>query len=81
VFFESVNLFFPPRPSNLGQHTIVTPGVYRRNAECQFRTTSDATLGGHPNLQPGKLAVRTCNSFWNPNEATEEHGIGEIFMG
>ncbi|KAJ3411720.1 Dual oxidase 1 [Chytridiales sp. JEL 0842] len=62
-------------------HTIVTPGVYRRNANCEFRLTSSATTGGRTDLKTGLPAARTCNSFWNPNEATEEYGLGEIFMG
>ncbi|XP_070539712.1 dual oxidase 1-like isoform X2 [Ptychodera flava] len=56
-------------------HTLVPPGVYRRNAMCEFRNTSMATgVAGHHGL-------RTCNTYWNPQEAVEESDIDEILMG
>ncbi|XP_077992197.1 dual oxidase 1-like [Glandiceps talaboti] len=56
-------------------HTLVPPGVYRRNAQCEFRNTSMATgSSGHHGL-------RTCNTYWNPQEAVEESDIDELLMG
>ncbi|XP_077997407.1 dual oxidase 1-like [Glandiceps talaboti] len=56
-------------------HTLVPPGVYRRNAQCEFRNTSMATgSAGHHGL-------RTCNTYWNPQEAVEETDIDEILLG
>lgn len=47
-------------------HTLVTPGVYRRTANCDF------------NVQP---PLRTCNTYWNGDEAIKEHGIDTLLMG
>lgn len=37
-------------------HTLIPPGIYVRNAECDYRLTS----GGYP-------AMRLCSTWWNSN--------------
>lgn len=68
-------------------HTLVPPGVMRRNEQCDFRTSTmkssgftedqgqryDDALGNH--------GVRTCNSFWNPQHSVREHDIEEFLLG
>ncbi|XP_030832129.1 dual oxidase 1 isoform X2 [Strongylocentrotus purpuratus] len=67
-------------------HTLVPPGVMRRNEQCVFRTSTmkssgftedqaefDSSLGNH--------GVRTCNSFWNPQHSVREHDIEEFLLG
>ncbi|XP_013378732.1 dual oxidase 2-like isoform X2 [Lingula anatina] len=56
-------------------HTLVPPGVYRRNQNCNFRNTSILTGTAH------KAALRTCNTYWNPQEAVLESGVEELMMG
>ncbi len=60
-------------------HTLVPPGVYRRNADCVFHnTTLKSSLA--PNRE-GHYGVRTCNSFWNPQLPIREHDIEDFLMG
>eukprot|EP00117_Sycon_ciliatum_P014232 scpid13674/ scgid14577/ Dual oxidase 1; Large NOX 1; Long NOX 1; NADPH thyroid oxidase 1; Thyroid oxidase 1 len=48
-------------------HTMVPPGVWKRNSTCYARP-----LRG----------VRTCNSYWNPQDAIlDEGGIDDVLMG
>nr|XP_015923608.1 dual oxidase isoform X2 [Parasteatoda tepidariorum] len=49
-------------------HTLIPPGIYKRNAECEFRKT----LSGYP-------AKRLCSTWWDPDKV--EDGIEEIIMG
>ncbi|KAK2164701.1 hypothetical protein LSH36_60g05053 [Paralvinella palmiformis] len=56
-------------------HTMVPPGVYRRNNDCIYRKTTKRTHF------EDKVAIRTCNSFWNPQEAVYEYDIDEFIMG
>ncbi|CAH1797386.1 unnamed protein product [Owenia fusiformis] len=56
-------------------HTLVPPGVYRRNKTCHFRYTT--TMTG----EEGHHALRTCNSYWNPQDAVKEQDIDELLMG
>jgi predicted ferric reductase len=53
-------------------HTLVTPGVYRRNQTCYFRPEAN-----------GKLAFRMCNSYFEPNDVLDEYdtSIEELWMG
>ncbi|XP_077863233.1 dual oxidase-like [Saccoglossus kowalevskii] len=61
-------------------HTLVPPGVFRRNSSCDFRkTTIKSNLV--PNYQGGHEGVRTCNSFWNPQLPILETDIDEFLMG
>ena len=57
-------------------HTLVPPGAYRRSANCTFYNTTIAVTN-----QPGKPALRTCNSFWRGNEFLLEFENGwELLM-
>ena len=56
-------------------HTLVPPGVIRRDAKCKILDTTTATGS------PGKKGVRTCNSYWNPQDAVEETDIEPLLMG
>jgi dual oxidase len=56
-------------------HTLVPPGVYRRNETCHFYRTTKATVFD------GQPALRTCNAYWNPQEGVEEHDIDAFLMG
>jgi len=52
-------------------HTMIVPGMYRRDPKsCQFQSTTERSGGS----QTGKLAVRTCNSYWNPQLPHLESG-------
>lgn len=48
-------------------HTLVTPGVYRRDANCTFYNTT-SKLSNDPN----KIAFRTCNVFFRGREFLQE---------
>lgn len=57
-------------------HTLVPPGVVRRYKNCSVIRS--------PNTAPrdiGKNGVRTCNSYWNPQDAVEETDIDPLLMG
>lgn len=60
-------------------HTLVPPGVYRRNDQCEFRRTTSFS-SYHPHAG-GHYGVRTCNSFWNPQKSVREFGVEEYLMG
>ncbi|GFS70288.1 dual oxidase [Nephila pilipes] len=49
-------------------HTLIPPGLYKRNAQCEFRKT----VTGYP-------AVRLCSTWWDSEEV--ESGIEELLMG
>ncbi|CAL1286457.1 unnamed protein product [Larinioides sclopetarius] len=49
-------------------HTLIPPGLYKRNALCEFRKT----MTGYP-------AVRLCSTWWDSEEV--ENGIEELLMG
>ncbi|GIZ03251.1 dual oxidase [Caerostris extrusa] len=49
-------------------HTLIPPGLYKRDAECKFRKT----VTGYP-------AVRLCSTWWDSEEV--ESGIEELLMG
>lgn len=56
-------------------HTLVPPGVIRRDAKCNILYTTSATGAA------GYRGVRTCNSYWNPQDAVEETDIEPLLMG
>ncbi|XP_062502786.1 dual oxidase-like isoform X1 [Corticium candelabrum] len=56
-------------------HTIVPPGVIRRHKNCSIMYTTEATGAA------GYVAVRTCNSYWNPQDAVEETDVDPLLMG
>ncbi|KAM6180623.1 dual oxidase 2 isoform 2-T2 [Erethizon dorsatum] len=56
--------------------TMVPPGVYMRNASCQFREVLSKDFGSSP-------ALRVCNSYWsreNPNLNSAEE-VNELLLG
>ncbi|XP_071487821.1 dual oxidase 2-like [Diadema antillarum] len=74
-------------------HTLVPPGVMRRNSSCHFRTSTLRSSGLGDVTNPSKdqqdLAadsvnnhgVRTCNAFWNPQLSVRESDIEEYLLG
>lgn len=56
-------------------HTLVPPGVFRRTPDCKFYQTTEATHF------KGQLALRTCNTYWNPQEGVDEHDIDALLLG
>ncbi|XP_014663461.1 PREDICTED: dual oxidase 2-like [Priapulus caudatus] len=59
-------------------HTLVPPGVYRRNSNCEFRVT---TMKTGTQDASGHKGLRTCNTFWNPQESIRENDIDELLLG
>ena len=57
-------------------HTLVPPGVVRRRKNCKVIMTTTAT-----SFKGDKVGVRTCNSYWNPQDAFKETDIDELLMG
>lgn len=51
-------------------HTLIPPGLYRRNSKCEFKNT----LNGYP-------AVRLCSTWWNSEEILLESGVEELLLG
>lgn len=60
-------------------HTLVTSGGYRRGpaSDCTVRNVTFEMDGQRHSVS----GVRTCNSFWNPQEALVEGGIEPMIMG
>lgn len=60
-------------------HTLVTAGGYRRQGapSCDVNKVQ-FDMGG---LRHTVSGVRTCNSFWNPQEALVQDGIEPMIMG
>ncbi|RWS08349.1 dual oxidase-like protein, partial [Dinothrombium tinctorium] len=51
-------------------HTMIPPGLYRRDAQCNFKKTRR----GHPGL-------RLCSTWWDSEVILSEIGIEELLMG
>ncbi|GBO01703.1 Dual oxidase, partial [Araneus ventricosus] len=51
-------------------HTMIPPGLYRRDGKCNFKTTPS----GYP-------AIRLCSTWWNSEEILIESGVEELLMG
>ena len=51
-------------------HSLIPPGIYRRDGQCNFRTTSM----GYP-------AMRLCSTWWDSNDVLSITSIEEIIMG
>lgn len=51
-------------------HTMIPPGLYRRDGQCNFRKTST----GYP-------ALRLCSTWWDSVVILEDIGIDELLMG
>ncbi|XP_038077765.1 dual oxidase 2-like isoform X2 [Patiria miniata] len=62
-------------------HTLVPPGVYRRDSKCNFLNTSMESSNIPDNLFRSVHGVRTCNSFWNPQLPIREYDIENFLMG
>jgi dual oxidase len=58
-------------------HTLVPPGVIRRSKDCEIMYTKGKTQ----HEGEARPAVRTCNSYWNPQDAVEETDIEPLLMG
>ncbi|XP_023933585.1 dual oxidase-like [Lingula anatina] len=55
-------------------HSVVPPGFYRRDAQCNFfNTTTNTTNPGYP-------AVRMCNIWWHGDEPFE-FGLEPVLLG
>jgi dual oxidase len=62
-------------------HTLVPPGVYRRDAQCNFLNTSIQSSNIPERDFKSVHGVRTCNSFWNPQLPIREYDIENFLMG
>lgn len=51
-------------------HSLIPPGIYRRDGQCNFRTTSM----GYP-------AMRLCSTWWDSNDVLSITNIEEVIMG
>nr|XP_018912484.1 PREDICTED: dual oxidase isoform X2 [Bemisia tabaci] len=51
-------------------HTLIPPGIYRRDSKCNFRKTPK-----------GKPALRLCSFWWDSNDAVSESSVEELLMG
>lgn len=51
-------------------HTMIPPGIYKRDRQCEFRPTS---TGGE--------ALRLCSVWWDAQDEINEESIEEILMG
>ncbi|KAK3606272.1 hypothetical protein CHS0354_037948 [Potamilus streckersoni] len=60
-------------------HTLVTPGTWIRDKKCDFKKLQ-LNIPGSPS---SVHALRTCNSYWNPQEflAGPTANIDELLMG
>ncbi|GLH03578.1 Dual oxidase [Gryllus bimaculatus] len=51
-------------------HTLIPPGLYRRNNQCQFRDTDK-----------GFRAIRLCSTWWDSNDVLANSSVDELLMG
>ncbi|KAL1373556.1 hypothetical protein pipiens_018597, partial [Culex pipiens pipiens] len=51
-------------------HSLIPPGLFRRNGECDFRRTNM----DYP-------ALRLCSTWWNSNDVLDDTPIEEFIMG
>ncbi|XP_014216768.1 dual oxidase-like [Copidosoma floridanum] len=51
-------------------HTMIPPGIYRRDEHCNFRTT-----------KTGQPAIRLCTTWWDSNEILINNTLEELVMG
>ncbi|XP_044015108.1 dual oxidase isoform X1 [Aphidius gifuensis] len=51
-------------------HTLIPPGIYRRDEKCNFRKT-----------RTGKQAIRLCTTWWDSNQILRNSTIEELIMG
>ncbi|XP_023217441.1 dual oxidase 2-like [Centruroides sculpturatus] len=58
-------------------HTLVVSAVHTRSKAPECEVGKQIKAGGHDRFKN----IRTCNSFWNPQDSVLESGIDEILMG
>ncbi|XP_030768152.1 dual oxidase [Sitophilus oryzae] len=51
-------------------HSLIPPGLYRRDAKCNFKKTP-----------MGHLALRLCATWWDSNDVLTKNSIEELLMG
>ena len=51
-------------------HTLIPPGLFRRDANCNFKMT-----------KTGKPGIRLCSSWWRADEILPELGVEDLLMG
>ncbi|XP_077298120.1 dual oxidase [Arctopsyche grandis] len=51
-------------------HTLIPPGIYRRDGKCHFRETP-----------MGHKAIRLCSTWWDSNDIITETSIEEFLLG
>ncbi|XP_065342525.1 dual oxidase [Cloeon dipterum] len=51
-------------------HTLIPPGILRRNTKCEFRETSS-----------GFKAIRLCSTWWDSNDVLAASTVEELILG
>ncbi|XP_017784906.1 PREDICTED: dual oxidase isoform X2 [Nicrophorus vespilloides] len=51
-------------------HSLIPPGLYRRDGKCKFKKTS-----------MGHLAIRLCSTWWDSNDVLSNNSLEELLMG
>lgn len=51
-------------------HTMIPPGLFRRDAECNFKKTNSGYHG-----------IRLCSTWWNAEDILTQVGVEELIMG
>ncbi|XP_049777239.1 dual oxidase [Schistocerca cancellata] len=51
-------------------HTLIPPGIYRRDAACRYRSTS-----------MGHRAIRLCSTWWDSNDVLSNSSLEELLLG
>ncbi|KAI4469864.1 nadph oxidase [Holotrichia oblita] len=51
-------------------HSLIPPGIYRRDGECNFKNTSS-----------GDKAIRLCATWWDSNEVLTHNTLEELLLG
>ncbi|XP_066998293.1 dual oxidase [Anabrus simplex] len=51
-------------------HTLIPPGIYRRDKKCSFRKTA-----------MGYSALRLCSTWWDSNDVLADSSVEELLMG
>ncbi|XP_071446049.1 dual oxidase [Hetaerina americana] len=51
-------------------HTMIPPGLFRRDGQCRYRRTS-----------MGHLALRLCSTWWDSNDVLSESTVEELLLG
>jgi dual oxidase len=51
-------------------HTMIPPGLYRRDAQCRFKKTPSGFHG-----------LRLCSTWWDAQDVISRDGVEELLMG